>query len=169
MALVGAGWDVVVTYIDRGANTTTRTYPLTAGIDTDAEIAAAVTDILTAAAGVTDCVVSGYNVVHRFEEDALTIPTLATAEVSAQAEITGRLDGFATKTGKVVIPGPKPALFTATSGEGYNIVDPTNAAMLLYAGLFGVTANIATVSDGEQFSADPDFHGIRTHKRSRNG
>lgn len=170
MAFISVGWIVTVNFKDRGGNTTEREYPLTtAASDDEASRAASLTAILNAVAGVSDAGVTGYSMRQKFEDDAFALPTLATAEVSAHAEVTGRLDGFATKTATVDIPAPKDALFVASTGPNYNVVNPTNAEVLAYAGLFGVAAGIATISDGEQFSVTANFVGKRTHSKSRKG
>lgn len=169
MALVTKGFEVVVSMIDRGSNQTTRTYDLDPDIDTYAEAVTAKDDILAALAGVSALAVTGFSIKEKFEENALTIPTTSGAEVSAHAEISGILNGFATKRGTIDIPGPRDTIWVDTTGPNFNVVDTTNAAVLAYAGLFGIAANLALVSDGEQFATAPDLVGKRTHSKSRRG
>lgn len=171
MALVSNGFELVVTLIDRGSNTTTRVFDFTSGVDTYAEAVTETGNVLTALAAVTDCVVAGYSIKEKFEENALTLPAGATAEVSAHAEVSGRLAGYTTKRATVDIPGPKDAIFVSpTVGANYNVVNTANAAVLAYVGLFGTAGNVAYISDGEQLdSANLDLKGKRTHSKSRNG
>jgi len=172
MALVELYWDLVVDLIDRGGNTTTRTYRLTntddAG-DMDA-VLASVTDILDRLADVSLLVVSGYSVNKRFIENALSLPTDAGAEVEAHAEITWPIYQHPEKSGTIDIPGPKVAVFQGTTGDPYNQVDFGAAEVLAYVGIWTFAGDLALISDGEQLANSiGSGSGRRTHSRSRRG
>lgn len=169
MAIVSVGWEVTINLLDRGSNATSRVYNLDPDVNTYTEAIAAKDQILAALLDVTDLGVTGILVREKFEENAFSVPTAATAEVSAHAEISGVLNGFTTKRGTIDIPGPKDTLWVASTGPNYNVIDTGNAEVLAYAGLFGVAANIVTISDGEQFAAAPALVGKRTHTKSRKG
>lgn len=169
MAIVSTGWEVTINLIDRGSNQTSRKYDLDPDIDTYAEAVAAKDDIVTALLGVTALAITSILVREKFEENALTIPTASGAEASTHAEISGILNGYATKRATIDIPGPKDTLWVATTGPNFNVINTANTDVLLYAGLFNVVTNVALVSDGEQFASTPAYVGKRTHSKSRKG
>ena len=169
MALVATGWDVLVTYIDRGANSTTRKFPIgAANADTYEHASVAAADIAAKAQAPSDCVVASYNLTQRFEENAFDLPVSATAEISTHAELTGFLEGYTKKTATVDIPGPKDSIWvSAINGPNYNVVNPANVAVAEFFGLFD--GDEVTVSDGEAFDQTRPFTGKRTHSKSRKG
>jgi|SRR5664279_475204 len=164
MALVGGGYFGVVELIDNGGNVTKRRFELTA-----ATVTAANTDmsgtIVPALVAVTDAVVKGYVVEETMVEDSLTLPASG-IEIENLALLDLSVVGHPEKTATLTIPAPKPAIFVATSGDGANIVNTSNAAVAAYAALFGASGK-ALISDGEVSGGLTS--GKRIHRKSNRG
>lgn len=172
MALVSQGWRLTVSLVDRGGNTTTRSYDFIA-TDTAGDISALtsqITAFLPDLAAVTLLKVKGYTLAKVFVEDALTLPTDAGAEVEAHALITAPIDGIPNKSATVDIPGPVPGIFEGTSGPPYNIVDMGDVDLINYLGNFEVsgTGGLFYISDGENLT-QVNARGRRTHSHSLRG
>lgn len=160
MALVTDGFELTVSLIDTSGSVSTLSYQLTS-----ADYATALTDagtIITALDDVTNSTVSNYRVVERFVENAFTLP--ANAENAIKAEINAFIDGEGTKKATFRIPAPANAIFVAANGEGYNIVDTSNAEVLAYTGIFEVGTGEASISDGE-FLVAPVSQAINKGRR----
>ena len=162
MALASVGWELVVTLIDSGANTTQKIYELRS-----ADAAAAATDaaaVLAQIALVSDAVVSQYRLAEVFEEGALSLP--GSAEVETVASITGFISGMGNKKANFGIPAPKAGVFLATSGSNRNVVNiATGSIVADYAAAVYQAAGKAYISDGEVLGAL--IRGIRTTRASR--
>lgn len=168
MALVSRGYFLTVQVADQGNNKATLRYDLTS--ETMAE---ALTDSLTVVAalnGVTDAVVKGYNVGEKYEEDAFVYPG-SKVEIENQALITAMIDIAGDKYTNVRIPAPPDAIFMGASGDQYNQVNPSNAALGTYLGLFVNTTGVCQISDNEYLKVPgiTTVKGKRIHRGSRNG
>jgi len=164
MALVGGGYFGVVDLIDNGGNVTSRRYELTAGTFTDADSDLTGT-IVPALQAVTDAKVKSFFVEVTTVEDALTLPASG-IEIENLALLDLQIVGHPEKSATLTIPAPKPAIFVATSGDGANVVNPANAAVLAYVALFGASGQ-ALVSDGEVSAGI--VSGKRIHRKSSRG
>lgn len=172
MALVTSGdfdgWELNVTLIDNGGNTSTLSYSLVA-IDYTAAAAAAAT-ILTRIGNVTNAVVKGYSIVQRYIENALTLPGSG-VQVEDRATVVLQIAGDPLKKVTVNIPAPKAGIFVGTSGESADVIDTSDTDLQAYASTFH-TGGLATISDGE-FVDDAVRAGVekgkRTHRRSSFG
>lgn len=172
MALVESGdyggWELNVTLIDNGANTSTLSYALVAA-DHAAAVAAAAT-ILTRIGNVTNAVVKGYSVVQRFIENALTLPGSG-VHVEDRATVVLAIDGDPLKKVTVNIPAPKATMFVGTSGDSANEINTANTDLQAYAATWH-TGGLAVISDGENVADAPRSgveKGRRTHRRSSFG
>lgn len=163
MAMVLVGYRGYVTFMDNGAQETTRSYELVAS--TAADAATAMSAVLAALASVTDDAIVGYSFGPRYGSDSVSLPASG-VENQNQALIETYIAGELTKVATYTIPAPKPAIFVATSGDGANQVDPTNAAVLAYQAIFQ-TGGQAYISDGE--IAGNIKGGKRIHRASRRG
>jgi hypothetical protein len=149
MALVQDGWKVVVTFADQGkAAATTREYGMvsTAYDDIVTDLAAALPTIQAA----SDCPISSYQVTEVYINDALTLP--ANIQAENEAFLTVGLAGRPRESGNLSIPGAKIGCFLTTTGGGSDIVDPSDALVSNFVGLFAVGGTL-TFSDGEHANA----------------
>lgn len=163
MALTQAWRTLTVDFVDTGGNVTTRTYRLTSADD-----AAALTDsaaILTAIGNVSDASVKGYTIGNVFVEGSLALP--AAAEVENQLQLTLPIFAKPNKSGTLTIPAPKVGIMQATTGQGFNLPDFTDAALIAYINLF-TTGGKATLSDGE-VGVLSNAKGKRIHVKSSRG
>lgn len=163
MAEVSQGFRGEVELVDNGGNTTRKTYWLRS---TDAAGAATdMTAIIAAITNVTDAVILGYSFGEVFAQDSASYPASG-VEIENQALIGTSIVGDLLKTATYTIPAPKPGIFVATSGDGANVVDVADAAVVAYQALF-TAAGHAFISDGE----DAAFigSGKRIHRASRRG
>jgi len=172
MALTAQYWFLDVELVDRGDRTTHRRFQL---VNTDssgdaAVVLTAASNILTALQALTDLVVKSYSVGKKFVETALTLPTAATAEVEQHALVTAQIRGIPNKSAVIDIPGPKDAVFLATSGSDADKVNFVAAGIVeTYLKVFDSTqTNLAKVSDGE-FINYTIHKGTRTHSKSSKG
>lgn len=168
MALVSRGYFLSVTVADQGNNKATLRYDLTSADMTEA-LADSLT-VITALNGVTDSVVKGYSVGEKYEEDAFVYPGTG-IQIENQALITAKIDVDGDKYTNVRIPAPPDAIFMGASGDLYNQVNPNNAALGTYLGLFVDTTGVAQISDGEYLMVPgiTTVKGKRIHRGSRNG
>lgn len=171
MALVKQAWTVEITLVDKGANETSRSYPLVATDD-----AGDVSDLITEVTGtiipalqaVTLAVIKKWTLKLLYLDTALSLPTDSGAEIEAHALITVPIYGKPNKSAVVDIPAPEVLVFLDTSGPGYNIVNTAGDEVRAYKGLFTQAGNVAYISDGEQL-ANVDGKGRRTHSKSQVG
>ncbi len=161
MALVTKGYYCRITLVDNGNNRTIKTYDLRA---TDmAAATTAVTALRAALLGVTDSVISAYNIAERFYENALAFPASG-IENENKASISVIVTD--SESANLKIPAPKPAIFTGTSGGAGNIVDVTNAALITYTDVFR-SAGECYISDGDDLLLVSS--GKRISAKSSNG
>jgi hypothetical protein len=163
MALVSVGFELVVTWADTGDNRTTRTYDLVEAAYADAATDAAA--LIAAEVAISDAVVVGYGLKQKFLNNAFALP--AAAEIENQAFFAGKINGDPTDSAILSVPAPKPAIFTAATGPGYNIVDMGNTLVNTFIDMFD-TGGTAQLSDGETW--DPTtVSGKRRHVKSFRG
>lgn len=149
MALVnagnGAGYFLVWQGIDRNNEPTTKEWEMTAPDATTAETDAAI--IITQWQLLTQCETVGYSVQHRFEENAIVIPS--SGERQTKAVVTMRLFG-ANEKASMEIPAPVETMFNALSGDGNKVVNTTFLALTEFVNNF-ITAQDGRllISDGE--------------------
>lgn len=163
MALALAWRQLTVDLIDTGGNTTTRTFRLTAA--DDAAMATDVAAILTALGNVTDAEVKAYSFGQVWVEQSLSLP--AAAEVENQLQLTVPIFQKPNKSGTLTIPAPAVGIMQNTSGQGFNLPDFTDAALIAYINLF-TTGGKATLSDGE-VAVLANARGRRIHTKSNRG
>jgi len=171
MSLAKVSWELVVGLVDRGGKVVNRTFFLTAD-DTAGDATDVFTDvatILTNIAAVTELKVKSYRVAAVYAENALTLATSAEAEAEQQLHISALIKGDPTKSGTYDIPGPKQALFQASSGPGADLPNFSVTALDNFIEMFndGGTG-LATLSDGEFWDTNT-AKGKKTHKHSTNG
>lgn len=162
MALVQDGYRMVVTVYDTSGSPATLSYDMTSADD-----AAAATDaatILAALTAATKSTIGQYTYGPKFVEDALTLP--ADAENVIKASISAYIDGLGNKRANIKIPAPVNAMFTATSGPGFNVVSGSAAAVTGYLDLFETTGGVATISDGETLRDTQNFAGGKRISRA---
>lgn len=171
MALTKQGWIVDVTLIDKGANETTRRFPLVA-TDDAGDVSALITfvtgTLLVNLAAVTQAVVKKWTLQVVYLETALSLPVGDGAEIEAHALITAPIYGLPNKSAVVDIPAPEDILFLDSSGPGYNIVDTSVAELTAYVGMFTFVGDKIYISDGEQLDS-AGWRGRRTHSKSSRG
>lgn len=163
MALVSDGFRLTVTLVDTGANTTSKTFDLTA-----ADYATALADsaaIMASLNGVTDALVKGYSIAERYIENTPGLPLAA--EISDRASVLVQLASNPFKKETIEIPAPIAGMFQGASGDAWNLVNVANAALGTFLAHFALGAE-ATISDGETIET-PALKGKRIHVASRNG
>lgn len=144
MALVAKSipFGLSVTLRDGLGRKATLSYLMTATL-----YATAVTDaatVLAALAAVTGSEIDAYEITSRFFENAPGNPA-ATVQNREKASITLALTTD-NKFANIQIPAPDGGIFEAASGDGANIVDGDDLALLAYTALF---ENELYVSDGD--------------------
>lgn len=166
MALNSTGFFLTVTVADQGGNQATLRYDLVAADFTAASTAAA--GILTFLGAVSGAQVQSYRVGEAYAEDT---DFFGSGEIENIAQITAKLttDG---KTANIKIPAPLDAIFVAASGPDYNVVDPSDTAVINYVSIWEAGTGYATLSDGESVrdsATAGNFYGKRVHRGSRKG
>jgi len=164
MAFVSSGFEMVLTLIDTGANTSTKRFDLTSADYTEA-LADAV-EIRTRILAATDANVSGYMVCEKFYDDAFSLP-LGGVEIENQAMFVYQLDGDPRKKATFFLPAPKSGVFVSTTGKNRNVVNTTATIVTDIRTIFDNVTGMATISDGE--TALLIESGKRIHKRSSKG
>lgn len=167
MAISSDGFEGNVTLVDNGNNTSTLRYALTG-----ADFATALADLQNIVAlleAVTDAVVKSYRVAEVYTEKALSLPA-GGVQVENQASLSCLIAGTVDKYAILRIPAPVAGLFTGSSGDAANVIDPTDADLLAYLASFEVGGE-ATVSDGEEIApaGAATVKGKRIHRGSRKG
>lgn len=148
MALVSQGFSATLSLVDKQNDDYQKVYELQ-GADYAAAVAS-LGNIITFFTGVSDLVVSGYILRERVVEDALVTPTVGNA--TDQAFVTARKSDTFKHT--ITIPAPKDAIFVSATGQGNNVIDTANTALLAYMEAF-VSGGQAFVSDGEFLAGTP--------------
>lgn len=167
MALVSAGFWLHVALVDKGNNTTSKTYELTS-----ADYAAAVTDagtVLAALAGVSALVVGKYFIEEKYVNDAFALPSSADAQAEVTASITTYIEDKGDKKANYNFPGPIAAnVWVSTTGNDSNIVKISSAQVIAYQGLF-IPGGPCYISDGEVAATAGLIGGIRVTRKKRGG
>ena len=168
MALTSNGFELHVTLMDSGLNTSNLTYVLLA-----ADYATAVIDsgtIIAALTAVTQAEIKAYSILERFIEDNIAVP-VTNVNVENQALIVLQLASSPLKKASIKIPAPVPGIFLATTGEGSNVIDVLDTDLNTYVDTWQETPGVATLSDGEQVADGLDalLRGHRIHRQSSRG
>jgi len=166
MVFSASNFGVTVTYLDGGANTTTRDFEMDESvIDFDAANTAALA-ILADIIATTDAALPRYRVYQNNDENSLTIPA-TTVQIENCASLTVLLAGAGSKKGNLNIPAPKAAMFVnPTNGPQNNIVNMSATIVTDFLANFTVAGDF-TISDGEEISRG--LSGKRVHKKSSKG
>lgn len=158
MAFVHDKYEVEIAFRDSGNDVTKKTYQLRGATLADAVAnAAAFVPVIAAA---SDAAVDGYRVTQVFRENAPATLAGDTIRNSNQAVVTVTLATSPLKKATIVIPAPKNAVFSTTTGEGSDIVLATSSLVTGLVDEFKATGDVF-ISDGEDVAATPNIHGIR--------
>ncbi|HEV7737090.1 MAG TPA: hypothetical protein VGO47_06940 [Chlamydiales bacterium] len=168
MAFVSQGWKLVLTFLDSGANQTTRTFDLTATDDAGdlAPVIADVATIVSAWVAATDAVLISEQVTKVTVEDSVVLPA-AGVQVENNAQISAKIDGIPNKSAVFEVPAPKITMFAATTGPGSNVVQFTTTPVPALVNIFK-DGGQAFISDGESIT-DQGIKGKRVHHKSTRG
>lgn len=170
MAIVVGRRFLVMELIDNGRNMTSRRFQIVNDEeDEDAELNAstAATAFVTAFMGTTDAALVSWHTYLEHVEDALAIPASG-VQVEDTALLLFSIDGMPQKSATLSIPAPKPGIFVASAGDGANIVDTGDAAVIaLRDAMLANSDPLIYVSDGEL--VDSLISGRRVHRKSRKG
>lgn len=167
MALVSQKYNVSVTMLDNGGNSTTRTYESTG--TTQAEAEAGALALIAALNAISDCLITNYAVNHVFGSDvALALPTSG-VQIENQLELTVELTGVGSKKATLNVPSPVITAFQAVNGSGANQANLAATPVVNFVNLFKTSALTSgfKLSDGE--FVDVAIKGQRIHRKSRNG
>jgi len=162
MALQVLNWEMTVTLVDTGANTSTLRFILRAA--NHGAATAAATLITAQLALLSDCVIQRMALSEVYYNDAFAYP--ASAETANKASLTVMLTGGDGKKANLKIPGPKDSIFVSSTGSGYNVIDTSNSAVTGYVDLFK-SGGSAYISDGED--ALDIVSGKRIHAKQFDG
>lgn len=163
MAIVSLGYWMTISLADAGGNISTIEFQMTAP-----DAATAATDAATILANtqaITDSVVSGYQYGLRFGEDDLAAVLPAGVQNANKASLTFALAAGNKKANRRV-PGATIGIFQAPTGQGENLVDPLDPALVTWATMFE-SGNECLMSDGEVSSGL--LGGKRVHAKTRIG
>jgi hypothetical protein len=170
MAFVLAWYESVFQLVDRGGNSTTRTYRQRQ-TDTAGDISDLITaqnTVLTALDAITDCVIKSVRLARVTFNDAFALPAVDSAEVEMHALITAKIFTNPLKSATIDVPGPNIGIFQGTTGKPFNQVDPADTALVTFLNEFTGATPDFLVSDGEAIT-QVDLAGKRTHSRSTKG
>lgn len=152
---------LTLTFQDAQADRVSRRYELQAANYADAASAALV--VIGYLEDVTAADIVKYEVTQTFEADDASLP--AGTDVSQGALIAMRINGQPSKTATASIPAPAAGIFTATTGEDANKVDPNDAAVIAFWGMFTPDGE-CFISDGEEVQESGGFlYGYRTPRK----
>lgn len=168
MALESVGFELHVTVVDKGANTSNLVFKMDSA--DYATLATDATTVMNRLDAVTDAVIKSYSLVTRFVENALALPTVG--EVENRGTVIAQIAANPLKRATIHIPAPVDGIFVGAAGSGslYNKVDGTDAALLAYLSTWQNPTPIANISDGEYIDAtNPFVDGKRTHRQSSFG
>jgi hypothetical protein len=154
-----------VEVVDQGGNLSVLTFELQGA--TIANAGTNLGTIVSNLAAVTDGWIRSYQLHDKWVTDVLFTASEPHGEVSTKALITVQLTTPG-KTASVEIPAPKDAIFSAGSGSGFNLVDPTNADVSTFLNQYN-SGSQAKISDGEFTITGPFLKGRRIHRKSLNG
>lgn len=163
MALVQTKWRLSINWVETSGKSVRRTYeaPLANFADYDAvavNVTAALTGFIAQNAVLTNSVVGSFQIEGVYVQDDLVLP--ADAENQSEALISFKIVGDPTDSGNLSIPAAADGIFVSPTGEGHDIVDTSDAALVLWLNHF--IGDEWTVSDGEYV----DLPTIKGHRRS---
>jgi hypothetical protein len=150
-----------IEFVDQGQNVARATVQLQG-----ANIGAAATNlaaVVSAFVAVTDAWISSYTLHDQFTTDVAFTAALPHGEVSTKALILTQLSSSPLKKASLEVPAPKDAIFQAASGEDYNKVDGSNAAVTTLVALYEA-ASEAYISDGENVITGGFLKGKRVSR-----
>ena len=168
MAFIDKGWHLDCTFIDAGANVTTRRFELTA-TDDEGDLTDVIADVQTVVAAyvaASDCVLAKQTLAKDSVEDSLVLPTTS-VNVEENLQVSAKIFGSPNKSAVFEIPGPKIAMFVATSGPGRNQALFSNTLLANVVNLYKDDAQLY-ISDGESIT-DQGIKGKRVHHKSTKG
>lgn len=169
MAFIGQNWVLAVTFVDSGANETTRRYELAVTDDAGdlTPVIAAVAAVMTVLVADSDAHISKQTLSKTSVEDSFTLPT-GSVNVEENAQISAKIFGTPNKSAVLEMPAPKIGMFVDTVGPNRNVVDFTAA------GLADDFVQLYT-DGGELFASDGEsvvttgIKGKRVHHKSTKG
>lgn len=167
MSLTSIGFQITVTLVDRGGDTSTLRFKTGANVATFADLLTAKTNLVAALADVTSAKIATVNCSELFEDSAIDIGDAG--DVSELAIVSARLDTTPIKFSTIKIPAPASALFVEQSGPLFNQVDPASEDLVTYLSLYESTGPLTT-SDGERLAdagTPANLKGWRAHRASR--
>lgn len=168
MAFVSQGWKLILSFLDGGANPTTREFKLTA-TDDNGDLAPVIADVQTivnAWVAATDAVLVSQQVTKVTVNDDVTLPA-ATVQVENNAQISAKIEGIPNKSAVFEVPAPKISMFQATTGPASNIVQFANPPVPALVNIYKAGGQ-AYISDGETIT-DQGIKGKRVHHKSTRG
>lgn len=165
MAIVSAGFELSITLVDNGGNSTTLSWQANPAVVTDYATAQAQRDLLVAdLAAISNSVISGTRLAEVEYEDSLAYP-VAGVENEDKASITYLIQDT-NKKGNLKVPAPDIDIFVNASGPSANVVDVGDALVIAYTDNFRTTGGWL-VSDGE--SLQTVLKGKRISAKNNNG
>lgn len=147
MALAAKPVEVTVTLVDKLGKKSIMRFSMQAGVDHAANLANAAA-VVAALGAVTYSTIAGYSVNYPFAENAFALPAETTGLNAQYALIVNRVDATEEKWATMKVPNPDRGIFIATTGSNAGKLDPSDAAVIAYVGLF-VDGAEAYISDGE--------------------
>jgi hypothetical protein len=169
MAFIGQNWVLAVTFVDSGANETTRRYELAVTDDAGdlTDVIAAVASIMAVLVADSDAHISKQTLSKTSVEDSFTLPTGA-VNVEENAQISAKIFGTPNKSTVLEMPAPKIGMFVDTVGPNRNIVDLTASGLADDLLQLYVDGGVLFTSDGESVST-VGAKGKRVHHKSTKG
>jgi hypothetical protein len=163
MALVSDGFELSVGLIDNGRKVINKVYELNAADNAEAVTAAGA--ILTALNAITDLAITGYRINEVYIEDALTIPTVLSAQAENIARLSIQLATSPLKKATHDVPGPIDGIFVGAVGTAnYDVVNTAATLLTNYTSLFKASGS-AFLSDGENAALTNEIiRGARVHR-----
>lgn len=164
MAFVPGRWFTVINMVDNGGDQASKRFELNAADSAAATVVQ--TALLAAWNNVTDMKVVSY---YTYQEEVSDVEAYPVSGVEREnvALLSFDVRDAPNKKATLGIPAPKPAIFVASSGEGAEIVDTANAAVIALRDLFISDPPSVYLSDGE--SMGTLVKGKRIHRRNSNG
>lgn len=170
MAFVDQGWKLAVTFVDSGANETTREYFLTVTDDAGdlTDVIAAVQAVMTVLVADSDAHISKQTLSKTSVEDAFTLPTGA-VNIEENAQVSAKIFGSPNKSAVLEMPAPKIGMFVDTTGPNRNVVNFVAAGLAdNWVSLYLDDTGVLSVSDGEAI-VKTGIKGKRVHHKSTKG
>lgn len=168
MAFIDKGWHLDCTFVDAGANVTTRRFELVATDDAGdlTDVIADVQTVVAAYIAASDAVLIKQTVAKDSIEDSVVLPT-TNVNVEENLQVSAKIYGTPNKSAVFEIPAPKIAMFVATSGPGRNQALFSNTLLANVVNLYKNGAQLK-ISDGEVIT-DQAIKGKRVHHKSTKG